>query len=167
MVNSGEPNGVPAPKTLMRRVKLGAVYGALWSLVPGVLSELLWHPGQAASVVASGIITGVIVTCLVSPLLAAARWWQIVILGMASLPLGASLFGLIVSSMHWLIFKATGVQLRFVMQTVEPPGYLFDPLDVAFDYSLHSTMTVFAIGLLPLAVFTTLHLFRQIDRCRL
>jgi len=171
MNNTRTPNdsmapGVLAPRTLTSQVKIGAIYGAIWSLVPGILSELLWHPGQAASVVASGIITGVIVTCLVSPLLVRARWWQAVILGMVSLPLGASLFGLIVSSMHWLIFKATGVQLRFVMQTVEPPGYLFDPVDVAFEYVTHSTTTFFAIGLIPLAILTTLHLFRRIDRSR-
>jgi hypothetical protein len=154
----------------LRRVILlwGAIYGALWSLAPGILSELmrLSKPGQAATVILTGILTGVLTSSALAPLLARATRWHAVVLGVVSLPLGAWLFGFLISWIHWVVMRLTGVHYRFVMQIVESPGYDFAPLQVAKQYALFSTWSPFGFVLIPLAILTTLHLQRSILRCR-
>ena len=142
----------------------GCVYGALWSLAPGVLSELLRHPGEAATVVLSGMLTGIGVTFGLATLLPRCRRPLVWLLGALSLPLGAGLFGIVISWVHWIVMKLTGTHYRFVMEIVEPPGYVFGPLQAARDYALCSTVSAFALLFIPLAVLTTLHLRGQIRR---
>lgn len=55
-----------------------------------------------------------------------------------------------------------GTHYRFVMQIVEQPGYIFDPLQTAKHYVLYATLSAFGIVFIPLAIFTTLHLWRRI-----
>jgi hypothetical protein len=146
----------------LRRVVLlwGAIYGALWSLAPGILGELLRlsKPGEAVTVILTGILTGVLVSVTLAPLLPKTKRWHAAILGVISLPLGAWLFGFLISWCHWSVMKLTGVHYRFVMPIVEPPGYVFAPLHAAKDYALFSTLSPFALVFIPLAVLTTLHL---------
>jgi hypothetical protein len=138
----------------------GTIYGVLWSLAPGVLSELLSfaRPGEAMTVILTGILTGVLVSAALAPLLRPAKRWHAAVLGVLSLPLGAWLFGFVISWCHWGVMKLTGIHYRFVMQIVEPPGHVFGPLQTAGDYALYSTLSPFGLLLIPLAVLTTLHL---------
>lgn len=142
----------------------GSVYGALWSVAPGVLNELLRQPGEVATVVLSGILTGIVVTFSLVMLLPRCRRPVVWLLGALTLPLGAGIFGLVISWVHWIVMKLTGTHYRFVMEVAGPPGYFFDPLQAARDYALHSTLTVFALLFIPLAILTTLH-FRGQIRC--
>lgn len=144
----------------------GLIYGAFWSIVPGVLSELLWSPWQAKTVIASGMVTGTIVTFALAPLLRRTSTVKGALLGVLSLPLGAWLFGLAISCLHWIVLKTTGTHFRFVMQIDEYPGYIWAPLDVAWQYAVFSMFTIFAVVLLPLAILTTLHLQRVVQRTR-
>lgn len=144
----------------------GSVYGALWSFAPGVLSELLRQPGEAATVVLSGILTGVVVTFSLATLLPRCQRPVAWLLGAMSLPLGAGIFGLVISWIHWIVMKLTGTHYRFVMEIVEPPGYVFGPLQAARDYAIYSTLSVFALLFIPLAILTTLHLRRKLLRPR-
>jgi hypothetical protein len=136
----------------------------VWSLAPGFLSELLRNVGEATSVVIAGAVAGAAVTLLLSPFLTRFKWWGAVLLGVASLPLGAGLFGITVSWIHWIVMRTTGIHYRFVMAVVEPPGYVFGPLKAGRDYALYSTFSAFALVLLPLAILTTLHLRWSIIR---
>ena len=140
-------------------------YGAAWSLVPGILSELMRQPGQAATVVFAGTIIGALVACALAPVLARSRLWQALLLAVMSLPLGAGLFGFSISWIHWVVLKLTGVHYRFVMQIVESPGYAFAPLEAARDYAICSTWSPFGFVLIPLAILTTLHLRQILLRC--
>jgi hypothetical protein len=127
----------------------GAIYGTLWSLAPGVLSELLSvaRPGEAMTVVLTSILTGVLVSAALAPLLPRTKHWHAAVLGVLSLPLGAWLFGFLISWCHWGVMKLTGIHYRFVMEIVEPPGH-----------ALYSTLSPFGLLLIPLAILTTLHL---------
>lgn len=138
----------------------GAFYGTLWSLAPGVLSELLSlaRPGEAMTVVLTGILTGVLVSAVLAPLLPRTKRWHAALLGVLSLPLGAWLFGFLISWCHWGVMKLTGIHYRFVMEIVEPPGHAFGPLQTAGNYALYSTLSPFGLLLIPLAILTTLHL---------
>ena len=149
-----------------RRIALlrGVAYGVAWSVAPTILSELLRQPGEAATVIFAGAITGVLVACVLAPALARSQLWQAVLLGVAALPLGAGLFGIIISWVHWIVMQTTGVHYRFVMEVVEPPGYVFGPLKAGRDYAFHSTCSAFAFLLVPFALLTTLHLRRRILR---
>jgi len=148
--------GIPLRVTLL----WGAIYGALWSLAPGILNELLRmsRPGEAMTTILTGIITGVLVSVTLAPFLRKTRHWQAALLGILSLPMGAWLFGFLISWCHWGVMKLTGIHYRFVMQIVEPPGYVFGPLKAARDYALYSTLSPFGLLFIPLAVLTTLHL---------
>ena len=153
-------------KLSLQRVILiwGAFYGALWSLAPGVLSEMLSlsRPGESATVVFIGIITGVLVSAALAPVLRRAKRWHAAVLGVLSVPLGSSLFGFHLSWCHWGVMKLTGIHYRFVMEIVEPPGHVFGPLQVARDYALYSTLSPFGLLSIPLAILTTLHLRSRI-----
>lgn len=142
----------------------GVAYGAVWSLAPGFLSELLRNTGEAVTVVLAGAVTGAVVTLLLAPFLTRFKWWGAVLLGVVSLPLGAGLFGIIVSWIHWIVMRTTGIHYRFVMEVVEPPGYVFGPLKAGRDYALYSTCSAFALLFIPLALLTTLHLRRMLLR---
>ena len=151
--------------TRIKWLMWGAAYGTVWALAPGFLSELMRETGEAATVLFAGSITGILMACALAPGLARSRLWQAVLLGVLALPLGAGLFGFIISCVHWVVMKLTGVHYRFVMQIVEPPGYIFGPLENAKDYALFSTLSLFGFVFIPLAVLTTLH-FRQQLRSR-
>jgi hypothetical protein len=103
-----------------------------------------------------------LVGLLLVPVLARCKRWQAVGLGVLSLPLGAGLFGFVISCIQWVVMKLTGTQYRFVMQIVEQPGYIFDPLQTAKHYLLYATLSAFGIVFIPLSIFTTLHLWRRI-----
>lgn len=142
----------------------GAGAGALWSLIPGILSEMMRPPGQAATVLVSGALTGLLVSGALAPFLVRARRWQAVGMGLLSLPLGAGLYGSILPWLHWAILKVSGVHFRCVMEIVEPPGHVFDPLGSALFLVGYSSFTWFALLCYPLAVLTTLRLRRRLLR---
>jgi hypothetical protein len=119
-------------------------------------------PGEAATVILSGAMTGMIVSAALVPVLARCRRWQAVGLGVLLLPLGAGLFGFVISCIQWVVMKLTGTHYRFVMQIVEQPGYIFDPLHTAKRNVLYATLSAFGIVFIPLAIFTALHLWRRI-----
>lgn len=155
-LNETHHSGRPLRRTLF----WGAFYGTLWSLAPGVLSELLSlaRPGEAMTVVLTGILTGVLVSAALAPLLPRTKRWHAAVLGVLSLPLGAWLFGFFISWCHWGVMKLTGIHYRFVMEIVEPPGHVFGPLQTAGNYALYSTLSPFGLLFIPLAILTTLHL---------
>jgi hypothetical protein len=155
------------PPSAMRSARLktvllwGALYGAVWALAPGCLSEILSTPGEAATTILAGAVTGMLMSAALAPGLAVSHRWQAVCLGALTLPLGAGLFGFVASWIHWTVMKLTGTHYRFVMQIVEPPGYIFDPLQTAMNYALYATLSAFGIVFMPLAILTTLHLRRR------
>jgi len=134
-----------------RLITFGATSGVVWSLAPVVLSELLRPPGQMFSVLAAGILTGVVVTLLLAWPLKWCRGWSAAISGAASLPLGAFLFGIIVSWVHYGLAQWPGVQYRFVQ-------YRFAPLDTGMGYALgvFAFFPWITVVLMPLAIGTTL-----------
>jgi hypothetical protein len=139
----------------------GGLYGILWSLAPGILSELLKRPGEAATVFLSGAVTGILVSYALGPWLARTNRAVATLLGILSLPLGAALFGAVISWIHRGILMFTGIHYRFVMQIEEAPGFVFSPLQTARDYALFASCTPLAIVFLPLAILTTFHLRRK------
>ncbi|MEY2597994.1 MAG: hypothetical protein RLZZ142_253 [Verrucomicrobiota bacterium] len=150
---------------VVRKVALpwGALYGALWSLAPGFFSELLHTPGEAATVVLAGSLSGATVASLLVPVLEGGGPWR---LGFAllALPIGAGTFGFLISWLHWGIMRATGTHYRFVMQVVEAPGYRFGPCEAARDYAVFSFLPPLILAFLPLMVLTVWHLRRLIFR---
>jgi hypothetical protein len=135
-------------KTAFKTVLFGATAGALWSAVPGTLSELFRSTGETLSVIATGVITGVLVSLIVWSVFLVLGGRGTLLLGVISLPLGAFLFGILISAVHVVIKMATGTAYRFAQ-------YNFDPLNAGLNYALGSLLSVFVLGLLPLAVFTT------------
>lgn len=142
-------------KTFTRLSTLGASSGLAWGVVPLTLSELGNSAGETASVLFAGAITGVAVTLLLAWPLHRAGRWPAIALGVLSLPLGAFLFGVIASWVHYGVASWSGVAFRFVQ-------YRFEPLQVGQDYALFASLSWFAIALIPLAVATTILLHRAV-----
>jgi len=133
-------------------IAFGALVGLAWSFVPGALSELFRGAGQTITVVVSGIFTGATVSLLFKRPLSSLGPSGAFALGVASLPLGGFVFGVVISCTHVLVRLLTGVQYRF--------AYDFSPFRAGIEYAVMSCISVFTIVLLPMAILTTYLLFR-------
>jgi hypothetical protein len=147
-------------RLIARIIFFGLCSGAIWSLVPGFLSEILRPGGQALTVIAAGIVTGMILALLLAFPLLKTGWVYGAWLGLLSLPLGAFTFGVSISVVQYLLFNMTGIAYRFVNPR-------FAPMSAGADYALGSLLPYFAIVLLPCAVLTTLCLQRTLRKARL
>jgi hypothetical protein len=132
----------------LRVIVFGTTAGAFWSVVPGGLSELFDSLGESISVVISGMLTGILVSAVLFRPLQHVRITGTLFLGFLSLPVGAFVFGVIISIVQLLINILTGISYRFI-------EYGFKPLHVGIDYAGFSIVSIFALALIPLAIFTT------------
>lgn len=138
----------------MRQIlTFGFISGAVWSLVPGILSELFRSPGETATVVLSGALSGVLVTGLLAVGLPRVSGKGRILLGLFSLPVGAFAFGFIISFIHLVVESLFDVRYRFVASE-------FMPIRTGIGYAVGSTLWFPAFVLLPLAVFTSRLFFR-------
>jgi hypothetical protein len=144
-------------RTTTRVLCFGTISGLIWSVVPGILSELFRSSRETATVLISGVLTGVVVSLsLEAPLVKFGRWSGFVF-GLLSLPLGSFAFGVLISLVQLAASKLTGGEYRFV-------SYGFNPFQTGFGYALVSIISVFALVLFPLAVLTTLLLRAIVKR---
>jgi hypothetical protein len=135
-------------RLLKRTLIFGSVSGALWSFVAGALDNLFDSKGQTITVVVAGLLTGIAVSfILLFPLSRSGRGSRI-LLGLAALPLGAFVFGILASSIQLIVKTLGGVPYSFV-------EYGFNPITIGFNYAVYSVISVFALALFPLALFTT------------
>jgi hypothetical protein len=137
----------------------GMISGLLWSLVPDALvpatiggGSLIASPGETLTVLGAGVLTGVGVSFLVYlPLARLGRKnpvRRVLVAGILSLPAGAFLFGVVVSSLQLVVHMVTGAKYPFV-------EHGFAPVATWFIYALFSVASFFVIGCLPFAIFTT------------
>jgi hypothetical protein len=140
--------------TTCRIFVFGIVSGLTWSCVPGVLSELFRSAGETATVIVSGVLTGVLISFALGAALRRSRLGEALLLGIAALPLGAFAFGVCLSLVHWVVRQFTGMAYRFA----DP----FAPIMAGAQYAILGVVTVFAFILFPMAVCTTLLLRRVV-----
>lgn len=141
---------------LPRVAAFGILAGAGWSLVPGVLTELLGDRNQTLAAVASGMATGVVVSLLLHRSLLRVRLGSAALLGAASLPVGAFVFGVTISLAHLLAQAVTGGTYRFAEGG-------FEPISIASHYVVYSVWP-FGPLLFPMAALTTCCLHRVVAR---
>ncbi len=135
---------VSCMNTGVRICMFGTVSGLLWSLVPGFLTEMFSSTVAVVTVLVSGIITGISVSCILyCPLIRFGRWGAL-LLGVISLPAGGFFFGVFLSIVGLVVGHATGDQ-RFVEGG-------FHPLRFGVLYAAYSVMSVLGIILIPAAV---------------
>ena len=138
-------------KSLLRLIAFGAASGFVWGFVPLTLSELWQSTGLAVSTLFAGSVTGIAVTFVLAGPLQYPQRWIAGVLGAASLPLGAFLFGVVATWIQFGLSQWLGVTYRFVRHG-------FEPLQIGRIYALCSLIPWFAIVLVPAAVGTTLML---------
>jgi hypothetical protein len=126
----------------------GIITGFLWAFVPGILSELLRSDIEISTVLVAGVVTGVLTSIVLSAPAEKSPPVVTLCLGLLALPLGAFLFGISISVTHLAPSLITGTTYRFVETG-------FHPLRTGFQYAFYSVFSVFALGLFPMAVFTT------------
>ncbi len=141
--------------TPSRVLAFGVASGVIWSLVPSTLSELFRSPGETATVIVSGILSGILTSFALAAPLARFGHGAAILFGTLSLPLGAFTFGVLLSLVQWLVRDFSGTAYQFV-------AYGFAPLTVGAQYAVLSVISVFAFVLFPLAVLTTFLLRRVI-----
>jgi hypothetical protein len=134
--------------TTSRVLIFGVVSGLVWSLVPGLLSELFESPGETATVLGSGAITGVVISLALRPLLAKFGRGGALGFGVLSLPVGAFIFGVIISLIQFAIKALVGISYRFA----DGGGH---PILAGLGYAFMSVLSIFAVVLLLLAVLST------------
>lgn len=134
--------------TTTRVITFGVFSGLIWSAIAAVLGDLFQSVGVAVTVFISGILTGILVSlALRSPLQAFGRWSSFVF-GALSLPVGAFIFGVIISVVQLVASKITGTGYPVIEPT-------FSPFEIGAMYAFISVISLFALGLFPLAVLTT------------
>lgn len=124
--------------TALRVLVFGVVSGLIWSLVPGTLNNLFTSPKEITMVIVSGLVSGVITSFALRSPVSEARNLMTVIAGVIALPLGAFVFGFLLSFLQWIFFA-------------QP----FTPFALGFQYALFSMISIFAIVLWPLSILTT------------
>src|SRR5262245_6579300 len=86
-----------APRLTIRSVVFGVVAGGLWSLLPGIFTQLSRPAEQAITVLLAGVVTGVLITLALSIPLKQAGVVRTTLLGILALPFSAFLFGVLLS----------------------------------------------------------------------
>jgi hypothetical protein len=142
-------------KPIHRVLLFGMASGSVWALVPLALSELWRSTGQTLSVLVAGLLVGMVVSLILYRPLQWNGNSLVLLLGVASLPLGAFLFGFTVSILHLAIWQLTGTSYRFVEYGVRP-------LQTGGDYALGTMIPLFGVVLIPFAVTTTFLLYGAI-----
>ena len=141
--------------TTLRVLAFGVVSGLIWSVVPGTLAELFRSPRETAMVVVSGLLTGVLTSFGLSAPLARFGLRATIVFGALSLPLGAFIFGVLLSLAHWVVRAFSGT-------THQLSAHAFAPMTAGAEYAILSVVSIYAIVLFPLAVSTTFLLRRVI-----
>ena len=149
-----------------RNHRLGLLYGALWSLVPMVILEVIplfnyfngpqdfkqlpFNWDNCLVMLAASLPTGVFVTWLFRKLLKDKTAKALFLWSPLSLLLGTALYGFLYAQLHWTLLKPTETwgQLTLGSMIMHPAMAL---------------CTLLAIGLIPLAALNTWHLWRRIN----
>ncbi|MCC5847474.1 MAG: hypothetical protein JJU29_05200 [Verrucomicrobia bacterium] len=127
---------------------VGALFGALWSIVPIIYSGLIRSAEDTVTAVVAGCMTGAILSwVIVKALSPRVRIIWIIVTGALSLPVGAFLFGLTISYIQLGYQKTTGTSLRLV-------EHQFAPIDLGLAYAIFGSLA-FGFVLIPLAIVTT------------
>jgi hypothetical protein len=133
-------------RTLTRVLTFGFISGLLWSIVPGTLAELFSSRDVLATVVA-GIFSGVATSVVIGMFLERVGRPVTLLLGLVSLPFGAFVFGFALALID-----------RFFPGITSGSRAIIDPWTLGASYAVLSVISIFAVGLFPLAVLTTLGL---------
>jgi len=141
--------------TLARILVFGSVSGLLWSAAPGVLVDLFSLRADIPGTVLAGVASGVITSAILAPVVTRSGRELAVVFGFLSLPLGAFVFGFTLALI-----------VRFIPALTSGAQAVGEPWTLGFNYALVSVYSVCAVGLFPLAVFTTLLLRSFIIRGR-
>ena len=104
---------------------------------------------------AAGVLAGVLASFALAAALRRCGRGAAILFGALSLPVGAFLFGVLLSLVQWLVREFTGTAYPFV-------AYEFAPIKTGAQYALLSVISVLAFILFPLAVGTTLLLRRVV-----
>ena len=143
----GELFGLAGMRALTNVLAFGFISGLLWSIVPGTLGNLFSSRGDVPATVAAGIFSGVVTSLVLAAFLGRVGRVVTVLLGFLSLPFGAFVFGFTLAMIDRLLPAITS-QSRAIL----------DPWTLGANYAVLSVVSIFAIGLFPLAVLTTLFL---------
>ena len=127
----------------------GLLSGLLWSVVPGTLANLFDSGANVPATLIAGAIAGLITTAALASVVARFGRVLAVMLGLISLPTGAFIFG----------FAFELVAHSFPTLSSGDRQYL-PPWMLGLNYAVLSIISIFAVGLFPLAVLTTLFLRR-------
>ncbi len=137
-------------KTNLKIMAFGLVSGLIWSLVAATLMELFDTPRETptveiATVIGSGVMAGVLTSFGMRVPLRKYGKPAAVMFGALSLPLGAFLFGALLSIAQWSVL-----------------GRALAPIERGLLFAGLSVITIFGVALLPLAILTTFLLRRVV-----
>ena len=125
----------------------GLFSGLLWSVVPGTLANLFESQANVPGTLLAGLVAGLVTSLALASVVARFGRVFAIVLGLLSLPLGAFIFGF-----------AFEVIARFFPTLSSGDRTYLQPWRLGLNYAMLSVISIFAVGLFPLAVFTTLFL---------
>ncbi len=134
-----------------RIMVFGSLSGLLWSFVPGILADLVNSRADVPAVLIAGVVSGVATSTALAAVVVRTGRWLTLASGLLSLPLGAFVFGFSHALVGRLLSPNSG----------GAPGFL-ELWNFGANCALLSVISVFAVGLFPLAVASTFLLKRFI-----
>ena len=135
-----------------KAVTFGSASGLLWGFVPLNIADLRGPNGETATVFIASILTGIIISLMLSKTSKPTKKSEVFGLGFITVPAGGFLFGVLASSIQFCAQRATGHTYRFVENG-------FDPLSAGLGYAMYG-FYIFGLLLVPLAIATTSLLFK-------
>jgi hypothetical protein len=133
--------------TTTRTVLFGIVSGMIWSaLAENLISGDEFKSYESAIAVGAGVLTGILVSFMLKSRLAKCGRMATFGFGLLSLPTGAFFFGVLNSLGQFIATRITGI---------EYPSFSSDPIENGITLALLSVISLLAVILFPLAVFTT------------
>lgn len=155
MVRVAELGSLDGMNTTALITLFGALSGLVWSVVPGFICDLFKSRSEVIAVLIAGVLSGMAVSLLLSLPLRRLSPGCGFLLGALALPLGGFCFGVSISFVHLAASHIKSVAHIFAQHP-------FAPLTQGTSFAVLSVISVFAVVLFPLAIYTTFVLRRLI-----
>ena len=137
-----------------KAIRFGALSGLCWAFVPLALCDFRNSPADILTVFLAGLLTGPIVSVTVALLFPCGQWNPL--LGVASLPAGAWIFGSILAAVQACVHQLSGIRFR-------GDEFGFHPWVQGLQLAGGSLIPTVAVFLVPAAVLTSYALWKHVD----
>ena len=132
----------------LRVLGFGAFSGVIWLVAPLFFTDF-HQDGSLVVFLLAGVLTGIATSLIVAGPVRRSGFGMTLLAGLLALPLGAFVYGVIVSTLHWLIQNGE-------------VGIPFDPIVAGYWFMVYASLSLLSVVFYPASVTTTFLLQRVV-----